>query len=153
MNWLGGNHPMMVPLWKSLSSSVIPYHCQCLSIKIAWLCVRFYTPVINGCAWHSRIHKFEGVSTYFVYIVYIWPTDAYQYSQSCEIQIRTKCIYFNWLISLYELWLSKVFACIFLFSLLYTLYIESWSLHTPFQIHSNSVYHISQCLIRVKIMF
>ena len=41
-------HPMTVPRWKSLSSPVGPFYCQCLSMEIAWLCARFYTPVSNG---------------------------------------------------------------------------------------------------------
>ena len=40
-------------------------------MKIAWLCVQFYTPVSNRCVWNSQIHSFEGVSTYLcVYIVF-----------------------------------------------------------------------------------
>ena len=58
-------HPMTFPCWKSLSSSVRPFYCQCLSMEIAWLCARFYIPVSNVCGWNSQIHKFEGVSTYF----------------------------------------------------------------------------------------
>ena len=58
-------HSVTVPRWKSLSSSVRPFYCQCLSLEIAWLGARFYTPVSNGCGWNSRIHWFEGVSTYF----------------------------------------------------------------------------------------
>jgi hypothetical protein len=49
-------HPVTVPCWKSLSSLVWPFYCQCPSIKIAWLCAWFYTPVSNGCGWNSRIH-------------------------------------------------------------------------------------------------
>ena len=48
--------PMMVSHWKSLSSSVSPFYCQCLSMEIAWLCARFYTHVSNGYGWNSRIH-------------------------------------------------------------------------------------------------
>ena len=51
-----------------LSSSVRPFYCQCLSMVIACLCARFYTPVSSWCGWNSQIHSFEGVSTYFVYI-------------------------------------------------------------------------------------
>ena len=58
-------HPMMVPRWKSLSSSVRPFYCQCLCMEIAWLCAQFYKPVNNGCGWNSQIHQFEGMSTYF----------------------------------------------------------------------------------------
>jgi hypothetical protein len=29
-------HPMMVPCWKSLSSSLRPFYCQILSMEIAW---------------------------------------------------------------------------------------------------------------------
>ena len=47
-------HRMMVPRWKSLSSSVRPFYCQCLSMEIVWLCAWFYTPVSNGCGWNSR---------------------------------------------------------------------------------------------------
>ena len=49
-------HPVTVPRWKSLSSSVRPFYCQCLSIETAWLCAQFYTPVSNRCDWNSRIH-------------------------------------------------------------------------------------------------
>ena len=49
-------HPMTVPHWKSLSSSVRRFYCQYLSMEIAWLCSRFYTPVSNGCGWNSQIH-------------------------------------------------------------------------------------------------
>ena len=49
-------HPMSVPRWKSLSSSVRPFYCQCLSMEIAWRCARLYTFVIHGCGWNSRIH-------------------------------------------------------------------------------------------------
>ena len=45
-------HALTVPLWKSLCSSVRPFYCQCLSMVIAWLCGRFYTPVSNGCGWN-----------------------------------------------------------------------------------------------------
>ena len=58
-------HPMTVPHWKSLSSSVRPFYFQCFSMEITWLCARFYTPFSNGCGWNSRIHEFEGVSRYF----------------------------------------------------------------------------------------
>ena len=64
-------HPMTVPSWKSLSSSVRTFYCQCLSMEIELLCARFYTPVSNGCGWNSWINSFEGVSTYFcIYSVY-----------------------------------------------------------------------------------
>ena len=49
-------YPMTVPHWKSLSSSVRPFCWQCVSLEIAWLCARFYTPVSNGCGWNSQIH-------------------------------------------------------------------------------------------------
>ena len=49
-------HPMTVPLWKPLSSSVRSFDCQCLSMDIAWLCDRFYTPVSNRCGWNRLIH-------------------------------------------------------------------------------------------------
>ena len=49
-------HPMTVPPWKSLSSSVRPFYCQRLSMEIAWRCARFYTPVCNMCGWNSWIH-------------------------------------------------------------------------------------------------
>jgi hypothetical protein len=62
-------HSMTVPRWKSLTSSVRLFHCQCLSMEIAWLCALFYTPVDSGCGWYSGIHKFQGMSTYFcIYI-------------------------------------------------------------------------------------
>ena len=57
-------HPMTVPRWKSLSSLVRPFYCQCLSMEIAWPCARYYTPFSNGCGWNSRIYKFQEVSTY-----------------------------------------------------------------------------------------
>jgi hypothetical protein len=64
--------PMTVPSWKSLSSSVRLFYCQCLSMEIAWPCGRLYTSVSNGCGWNSSIHSFEGVSTYFcVHSVYL----------------------------------------------------------------------------------
>jgi hypothetical protein len=56
-------HPMTVSRWKSLSSSVRPFYCQCLSMEISWQCAQFYTPVSNECGWNSRIHSFECVST------------------------------------------------------------------------------------------
>ena len=56
---------MTVPRCKSLSSSVRPFYCKCISMEIAWCCARFYTPVSNGCGWNSWIHSFEGMSTYF----------------------------------------------------------------------------------------
>jgi hypothetical protein len=63
-------HPMTVSRWKSLSYSVKPFHCHCLSVEIEMLCDRFYTPVNNGRGWKSWIHSFEWVSTYFcIYIV------------------------------------------------------------------------------------
>ena len=55
----------MVQRWKSLSCSVRPFYCQCLSMEIAWLWARFYTPVSKRCGWNNRIHSFEEVSTYF----------------------------------------------------------------------------------------
>ena len=58
-------HPMTVPRWKLLSSSVRSFYWQWLSTEIAWLCAQFYTPVSNGSGWNSQIHLFEGVSTYF----------------------------------------------------------------------------------------
>jgi hypothetical protein len=45
-------HPMIVPCWKPLSSSVRPFYCQYLSMAIAWLCAQFYTTVSNGCGWN-----------------------------------------------------------------------------------------------------
>ena len=69
-------YPMMMPHWKSLSSSVSSYYCQCLSMEIAWLCARFYTPVSNGCGWNSRIHSFEGVFTYYCNSVLLSPIGA-----------------------------------------------------------------------------
>ena len=62
----------MVLHWKSLSSWVRPFYCQCLSMVIAWLCARRYTTISNGCGWSSRIHKFEGVSTYFCIYSIFW---------------------------------------------------------------------------------
>jgi hypothetical protein len=41
---------------RSVSSSVRSFYCQCLSMDIAWLCDRFYTPVSNGCGWNRLIH-------------------------------------------------------------------------------------------------
>jgi hypothetical protein len=64
-------HHMMVPRWKSLSSSVKPFYCQCLCMEIAWLCTQFYTPVNNGCGWNGQIHSFKGVFTYF------WPRSVF----------------------------------------------------------------------------
>jgi hypothetical protein len=49
-------HPMTVPRWKSLSSSVRPFNCQCLSMEIAWLCAKLNTPVSNGCGWNRQIY-------------------------------------------------------------------------------------------------
>jgi hypothetical protein len=40
-------HPITVPHRKSQSSSGSPFYWQCLSVEIAWLCARFYTPVSN----------------------------------------------------------------------------------------------------------
>ena len=34
-------HPRTMPRWKSLSSSVRPFYCQCLAMEIAWLCAQF----------------------------------------------------------------------------------------------------------------
>ena len=36
-------HPLTVPRWKWLSSSVSPFYCQCLSMEFAWLCAWLYT--------------------------------------------------------------------------------------------------------------
>jgi hypothetical protein len=58
-------HPVTVPCWKSLSSSVRPFYWQCWCMEIEWLCAQFYTLVSNGCGWNSRMHSFAGVSTYF----------------------------------------------------------------------------------------
>ena len=59
--------------WKSLSSSIRPFYCQCLCMEITWLCARCYTPVSNGCGWNSQIHSLEGVSIYFcIYSVSPW---------------------------------------------------------------------------------
>ena len=49
-------HLMTVPHWKSLSYSVWPFCCQCLSMEIVWPCAQFYTPVSSRCGWNSRIH-------------------------------------------------------------------------------------------------
>ena len=49
-------HPMTVPLWKSLSSSVKSFYWQCLSMENAWMCDWYYTTVNNWCEWNSRIH-------------------------------------------------------------------------------------------------
>jgi hypothetical protein len=51
-------HTMMVPRWKSLSSSVRPFYCQCLSMEIEWLFGWFYSPVSNGWGWNGRTHSF-----------------------------------------------------------------------------------------------
>jgi hypothetical protein len=67
-------YPMMLPHRKSLSFSVKPFYCQCLSMEIAWRCARFYRAVSNGCGWNSQIHSFEGVSPYFcIYSVPLGP--------------------------------------------------------------------------------
>ena len=61
-------HLMTVPCW----NSVRPFYCQCLSMEIALLCARFYTPVSNRCGWNSLIRSFERVSIHtFVYIVHL----------------------------------------------------------------------------------
>ena len=49
-------HPMTVPCWKSLSSSIRPFYCQCLSMEIACLCAWFYTPGSKGFGWNSQTH-------------------------------------------------------------------------------------------------
>jgi hypothetical protein len=90
--------PMTVPRWKSVG----PFYCQCLAMKIARLCARFYTPVNNGCGWNPQIH-FEGVSTYFciysvcynVNIFHIFhfvmpcflPSDSYEIRVSIVLEI------------------------------------------------------------------
>ena len=58
-------YPVTLPWWKSMSSSIRPFYCQCLSMEIAWLRALFYTPVSNGCGQNSQNHSFEGVSTSF----------------------------------------------------------------------------------------
>ena len=82
-------HPMTVPHWKSLSSSVRPFYCQCLSMEFAWLCAHFYTPVNNGCGWNSESHSFEGMSTYLsiygVYTVCRWFHTLYVTTQASEL--------------------------------------------------------------------
>jgi hypothetical protein len=61
-------HPMTVPRSKSLSSSLRPFYCQCLSMAITWLCARFYTTGVAEIA--------EGMSTYVciysVYSIILW---------------------------------------------------------------------------------
>jgi hypothetical protein len=52
-------HLMTVPCWKSLVLLKSSFYCQCLSIEVACLCVRFYTLVSNRCAWNSGLHKFS----------------------------------------------------------------------------------------------
>jgi hypothetical protein len=47
-------HPMTVPCWKLLSSSVRPFYCQYFPLEIAWPCAGFYTPVSNACSWNSQ---------------------------------------------------------------------------------------------------
>ena len=50
---------MTMPLWKSLSSSVRPFYCQCLSMEIAQQCawfIYFFTAVGNSCGWNSLIY-------------------------------------------------------------------------------------------------
>ena len=56
---------MTVLRWSHWDLQFGPFYCQCLSMEIAWQCAWRYTPVSNGCGWNSRIHSFEGVSTYF----------------------------------------------------------------------------------------
>ena len=54
--WMERRHPMMVPRWKSLSSSVRPFYCQCLSMEIERLFAQFYTPVSNRCGWNNVVY-------------------------------------------------------------------------------------------------
>jgi hypothetical protein len=48
---------------------------------------------------------------------YMWPRDAYLYSHLCKIhRLGPDDLFFNWLISLYELWNCCMLRFIFLFS-------------------------------------
>ena len=89
--WKGGI------LWrchvKSLTSSVRPFYCQWLSMKIAWLGAWFYTPVSNGCDWNSRIHSIEEVSTYFcIYSVCIMNWFVYKLHFTSSSKRVTKAV-------------------------------------------------------------
>ena len=64
-------HPMTVRRWKSLSSSVRPFYCQCLSMEIAWQCARFYTPVINSVVEIAKSSNLKGCPHTFVHIMYL----------------------------------------------------------------------------------
>jgi hypothetical protein len=70
-------HPMTVPCWNSLSSSVRPFYCQGLCMEIAWLCARFYIPVSKGEAEIAKSTNLKGCPHTFDYIVYFgfwWDT-------------------------------------------------------------------------------
>ena len=62
-------HPMKVPRWKSLSSSVRPFYCQCLSTEIAWLCARFYKLSATGVAKIVKSTYLKRCPHTFVYIL------------------------------------------------------------------------------------
>ena len=50
-------HHMMVPRWKSLSSSVRLFYCQCLSMEIAWLCSILYIRQQRVCNANPQIWR------------------------------------------------------------------------------------------------
>ena len=64
-------HPMTVPHWKSLSSSVGPFYSQYLSMEIAWLGARFYTPVKTCLAGIAKSTHLKGCSHTTLYMVYL----------------------------------------------------------------------------------
>jgi hypothetical protein len=61
-------NPMTVPCKKTLTSSVRPFYCQCLSMEIASLCAWFYTPVSNSCGWNCESTNFRCVHI----LLYVW---------------------------------------------------------------------------------
>ena len=66
-------HPMTVPHWKSLSSSVRPFYFQCLSMETAWLCAQFYATGVAEIAQSTNLKRCPHT---FIYIVYYCAEDV-----------------------------------------------------------------------------
>jgi hypothetical protein len=51
--------------------AIQPFYCPCLSIEIASLCARFYTPVSKECDWNEWIMNNDEWETYRYIISYL----------------------------------------------------------------------------------
>jgi hypothetical protein len=85
-------HPMTVPHWKSLSTSVRPFYWTCLSMEIAWCEQHFIHLSAMGLAEIAKSTSFKGCPHTFVYMVYIITSQIHNMK---ELSIPTHYFAFN----------------------------------------------------------